>query len=171
VSLISSLGYADARYKSYPCAPAFADNATPSPSACQPPNPQPGQPPDTSSQDLSGKPLALASRWSGSFIPGYQMPLSDQLGVNFAMDVLYRSRRYLDVDDDPRKLQPNTTQVNARVSLASYAGSWLVTLGAHNITDRVMFDQVINQPLAPGNFTGFRTDRGRYYSMNLTATF
>ena len=152
VSMLSSLGYADARYKSYPNAPAIADS---------------GQ----QSQDLSGRPLSLAPRWTASLVPGYQFPLTEQLGANFAVDMLYRSERYLDVDDDARKLQPDTTQYNARVSLAPYSSTWLVTLGAHNLTNRVIFDQVINQPLAPGNFTGFRTDRARYYSMNLTATF
>jgi iron complex outermembrane receptor protein len=151
-SVYSSVGYADARYKSYPDAPALSDSGA-------------------QTQDLSGKRLSLAPRWTATFVPSYQLPLPFALGARFAVDVLYRSSRYLDVDDDARKLQPATRMYNARLTVEQLASRWSVTMGAHNLTNVQVYDQIIGQPLAPGNFVAFRTDRGRYYSADLSLNF
>ena len=153
LSLNSSLGFAEARYKNYPNAPAIAGS---------------GQ----TTQDLTGKPLAFAPRWTASLIPSYSQNL-DPLGLvaTFAADVLYRSSRYLDVDDDSRKLQPANTVLNARAILSRPDESWMVSLAAQNITNQLIYDQIVGQPLAPGNLAGVRTDRGRFYTANLTVNF
>ncbi|WP_161554139.1 TonB-dependent receptor [Stenotrophobium rhamnosiphilum] len=153
LSLSSSLGFADARYKSYHEAPAIAGSGK-------------------STQDLTGKPLAFAPRWTGSLIPSYSQNV-DPLGLvaTFAADILYRSSRYLDVDDDERKLQPSTTILNARAIIARPDDSWVISVAAQNITNQLIYDQIVGQPLAPGNLAGVRTDRGRFYTANLTMNF
>jgi outer membrane receptor protein involved in Fe transport len=148
-AIYSSIGYAKALYKSYPNAPALADSSS-------------------NMQDLSGKPLSLAPRWTASLVPSYRLPAFMPVGATLAFDLLYRSSRFLDVDDDPRKLQPATRMYNARVTLDDLSRRWAVTVGAHNISNVRVYDQVIGQPLAPGNFIAFRTDRGRYYSVDLS---
>jgi iron complex outermembrane receptor protein len=152
-SLFASFGFADAKYVSYPNAPAKADS---------------GQ----SSQDLSGQRLAFSSRYTASVVPSYSL-FMDSVGLvsTVAVDVVYRSKSYLDVDNDERKQQPNTTLLNLRTTLASGDKRWALTLGVNNLTDRLILDQVIGQPLAPGNFVSVRTDRGRYYSSNLNYNF
>lgn len=153
LSLNSSVGFADARYKSYPMAPAIADS---------------GQ----TSQDLTGKPLAFAPRWTASLIPSFSQNI-DPLGLTatMAVDVLYRSSRFLDVDDDERKRQPATTVLNARAIVGRPDDAWTISFAAQNITNQLIFDQMVGQPLAPGNFASVRTDRGRYYTANLTLNF
>jgi iron complex outermembrane receptor protein len=148
-SLYSSVGYADAKYKSYPDAPALSDSGD-------------------ATQDLSGKRLSLAPRWTASLVPAYRLPIDTAFGASVAVDLLYRSSRYLDVDDDPRKLQAATRIFNARLMLDHPGRGWTATLAAHNITNVQVYDQIIGQPLAPGNFVAFRTDRGRYYSVDLS---
>lgn len=152
--IFTSLGYADARFVSYPDAPAPSDSGAPT-------------------QDLSGQRLPFSSAVTGSLVPSYSL-FMDYFGglvTTVAMDVAYRSKSYLDVDNDTRKVQPNTTLFNARATLASGDKRWSATFGANNITNRLILDQVIGQPLAPGNFVSVRTDRGRYYTANLNYSF
>lgn len=153
LSLNGSMGFADARYKSYPNAPAPAGSSQ-------------------STQDLTGKRLAFAPRWTASLVPSYSQNI-DQLGLvsTVAVDLLYRGDRYLDVDDDDRKLQPANTIINARMILGRPDDSWSVNVAAQNITNQLIYDQIVGQPLAPGNFAGTRTDRGRFYTASLTMNF
>lgn len=153
LSFYSSFGLADARYTSYPDAPVAADS------------PQP-------SQDLGGMRLPFAPRWSASMVPSYTLALPRNAEASLAMDLLYQGERYLNPEDDPRELQPATLVVNTRLSLSDAAsGAWTLTLAAQNLTKEVILDQIEDQPLAPGNFAGIRSDRGRYYTANLRLVF
>ena len=151
-SLYLSAGLADARYTYYPNAPAPPDS---------------GQ----SAQDLTGRPLAFAPRWTFAVVPGYSVPLPYQASADFTLAVLYQGKRYLDVDDDPRKLQPATTLLNAQVTFHDRSRLWSLTLSAHNLTNELILDQIVNQPLAPGGFAAVRTDHGRYFAGDLTLSF
>ncbi|MGH8461204.1 MAG: TonB-dependent receptor [Stenotrophobium sp.] len=176
-SIDASVGLADARYLHYPNAPAPADSKQTSTTTGMPCNPNtPGVSTVTScppvSQDLSGRPLAFAPRWTASLVPSYSRYIGGGgAAVTFAMDVLYRDHLFLDTDDDQRKVQPSTTLINLRTILVSPGQSWSLILSAHNLTDRLVLDQVVDQPLAPGNFASVRTDYGRYYSADLAYTF
>ncbi len=150
--ITSSAGYAEAIYEEYRDAPAIADS---------------GQ--DT--QDLSGEPLPHAPRWTASFIPSYEVELTPNFYASAAIEVLYRSTRALDVDNDPRKLQKDTTSINSRLSLGAANQLWALTFGVQNLTNQVIYDQALNQPLAPGNISGVRTDNGRYFTASLSLAF
>ena len=100
-----------------------------------------------------------------ALIPGVQW------GVNTAIDVLYRGDRFLDVDLDPRTLQEATTEVNARITVGDLLETWRVTIAGRNLTDERILDQVLDQPLSPGNFSAIRGDRGRFVSANVTLNF
>ena len=150
--ITTTAGYADARYAEYRDAPAIADS---------------GQ----SNQDLTGQPLPLAARWNASLIPSYEVSLTPNFIGSAAFEVLYRGSRFLDVDDDPRKLQKATTILNSHVTLGSANQIWAVTFAVHNLTNQLYYDQALNQPLAPGNIVGVRTDTGRYFSANLSLAY
>jgi outer membrane receptor protein involved in Fe transport len=88
------------------------------------------------------------------------------------VDVLYQGSRYLNSEDDPRTYQPSTLLVNARVVFADQVGGrWALTLGVQNLTSELYYDQVIDQPLAPGNFAAIRSDRGRAFTGKLRLRF
>ncbi len=144
----SSLGYADAYYLKYEDAPALSGSGD-------------------KTQSLTGRPLSLAPRWTASLVPAYLLPLPGPLRVTIASDVLYRSRRYLDVDDDPAKRHAATTLVNARVKLAAHDEHWALTLGGHNLSAQTTYNQALSEPLAPGNTVRWRTDYGRFYTLDL----
>ena len=152
MTLYASLGLANARYLRYPDAPAPADAENPT-------------------QDLSGRRLPLAPRWTASLIPSFIVPIAqiDSLAV-VSVDINYRDTGFLDIDLDPRTKQRTATELNLRFSIRSYRG-WEMTLAARNLTDVKKFDQILDQPLAPGNFAAFRTDQGRFVTANLLYSF
>lgn len=148
----ASVGYAQARYLSYPDAPARADSGA-------------------QTQDLGGRPLAFAPRWTANLTPSMTLPLTDAFLTTFAISASYRDKRYLDLDDDPRKRQSAATVLDLRVILQGFDTPWSLMLVGHNLTDERISDQAISQPLAPGNFVATRTDYGRYASLLLSWSF
>ncbi len=164
VSLLVASGFADARYISYPGAPVTSDapqcqtSTTFQNSGC--------------TQDLSGRRLPFASRWTASAVPAYTIDLSHGIASTFAFDVLYTTSRYTNVDEDPRKLQPAVTKLNARVILADSAQKiWSLTFRAMNLTNVVTVDETVDQPVARGDLATIRSDAGRGYSANLMFRF
>ncbi len=150
--LQASVGYADARYRSYPDAPARSDSGE-------------------QTQDLGGRPLAFAPRWTANLAPSLSLLLSEAFLTTFVINASFRDKRFLDLDDDPRKQQAATTVLDFRVILQGNDTPWTLALVGHNLTDETISDQAISQPLAPGNFVGTRTDYGRYASLLLSWTF
>jgi outer membrane receptor protein involved in Fe transport len=154
LSLYGSFGYADARYTWYPDGPVPGDSPTPT-------------------QDLTGKRLPFAPDWTAALTPAYTFAdLGHGISATTAVDVLYQGSRYLNSEDDPRTYQPSTLLVNARVVFADQVGGrWALTLGVQNLTSELYYDQVIDQPLAPGNFAAIRSDRGRAFTGKLRLRF
>jgi iron complex outermembrane receptor protein len=147
--LSSSFGYADAHYVKYSDAPPVSSSSE-----------------DT--QDLGGRPLELAPKWTASFVPSYLLPLPGPIHVTLGGDVLYRSQRYLDLDDDPLKLQKATLVYDARITAATPAEGWTLTFAGHNLSDVKIYNQALSQPLAAGNVVRWMADYGRFYTLDLT---
>jgi outer membrane receptor protein involved in Fe transport len=162
VSLYVSSGLAAAHYTNYVDGPITAD-------AC----PSTGVTGSTTcTQNLTGRPLPFAPRWSSSAIPAYTIQLPRDVSTTFAVDVLYASSRFTNADEDPRKLQAATTTINARVVLAdSIRHDWSLTVRGLNLTRQVVIDQTVDQPVAPGDLAAVRTDYGRIYTAELMFRF
>ncbi len=151
-ALRASLGYVDGRFLKYPDAPAPADSST------NPPL-----------QSLNGRRLPITPKVSATVIPSWTVPVKVLGGsINLGAEYIYKSNRYLDVDLDRRTLQAATHEFGLRTTFAGGTGGWQLTLNAKNLTDETTLDQILDQPLAPGNFEAIRGDRGRYYSAVLT---
>ena len=149
----SSVGYADARYKNYPNGPCFADA------------------PDCTQQDLSGKQLPYAPRWTASVAPNLFFPLGNGLSGSLGLDWVFRSARYLDVDIDERKKQSPTNLYNAFLIISDRSKKWAINLGIRNITDARYYDQIISQPLAPGNFASAGINEPRLFTQSISYSF
>ncbi len=152
--LRSSLGYADARYKNYPNGPCLSD-----------------APSDCVQQDLSGKRLPYAPRWTAAAVPNLFFPLGNGLIGTLGLDWVYRSARYLDVDIDERKKQRATHLYNAFFIINDRSKKWAVNLGIRNITDIRYYDQIIGQPLAPGNFAAAGINEPRLFTQSISYSF
>src|ERR1043166_8903782 len=92
LAFYTSVGLADAKYTSYPCAPAASDSTEASGQAACHPTTSTGNPvtdaagqitgtisgfisPTPPTQDLSGHPLAFAPKWTATMIPSYTLRL------------------------------------------------------------------------------------------------
>ena len=178
-SVRGTLGYSDAFYRSYKNgpAPAGAEEGDPHIVACaENPDDPPvsGFPPSTQSlcQDLSGRTLVSAPKWSASLIPQLSLPgFGPSWGFQFQVEGLYTSKRYLDVDLDPNTLQKATMQINARISVGARDGAWSVSVLGSNLTAEGVLAQVSDEPVAPGNFGAIRQDRGREFYGALKLNF
>lgn len=188
MQILATVGFADTRYTSYPDAPAQADapagvlnnplvNALPVPlcefvdgSALDEQGPVPLC--TTPSQDLSGRVVARAPRWTASVVPSFSAYYAPWgLFANFAFDVLYQGSQFLDGDLDPRTRQDAITQYNARLVVGRSDESWSLVLSARNLSGEIIWDEALDQPLAPGNFSVIRGDRGRFFSAQLAWNF
>lgn len=166
-----SIGYADARYKSYPNGPCYGD-AAPGCTPNDPPDcPKNQGSNDCASQDLSGKRLPYAPRWTGAVSPNFFFPLGNGLRGSLGIDWIYRSSRFLDVDLDPRKLQGSTDQFNAFLVITDASQRWAVNLGIRNISDARYYDQIISQPLAPGNLAAAGINEPRMFTQSISFSF
>jgi iron complex outermembrane recepter protein len=166
LSLRASYGFADARYTQYPFGPAPGDGK------CKKFSPGQNTKQMATTCDLTNEPLPFAPQWTAALTPGYSMDLPWSLAASATVDILYQSSRYLNPEDDNRDLQPSTLLINPQLFIAeSSSDRWAASFGVHNVTKQVYSDQVIDQPLAPGNFAAVRSDRGRFYTANFYINF
>lgn len=150
----SSVGYADATYKSYPNGPCLSD----APAGCE-------------GQDLSGKRLPYAPRWTAAVAPNLFFPLGNGLIGTVGLDWVFRSSRFLDVDIDERKRQAPTNLYNAFLIINDTSKKWAVNFGVRNISNTRYYDQVIGQPLAPGNFASAGINEPRLFTQSISYSF
>jgi outer membrane receptor protein involved in Fe transport len=163
LSLYSSFGYADARYTYYPNGVQQGNGNCPG--AVNPNN--------TADCILTGFRLPFAPQWTAAMTPAYTfLHLPYGVSTAVAVDVLYQGNLYLNPEDDASQYQKATLQINPRLVFADEVNSsWGLNLGIQNLTHQLYCTQVIDQPLAPGNFAAIRGDRGRVYSGSLFVNF
>lgn len=120
LALSTELGYLDARYDRYENAPAQAGS-------------------DEDSQDLSGRVLQRAPRFSGSVQLDWRFALP-WLGLPAAAGAVAEgaSRQFLNIDLDPIDAQPGTLRYNAYAALSDRRQRLSLRLIGRNLTDRVV---------------------------------
>lgn len=122
----ADLGYLRARYDNYEGAPARADQTS-----------GPGEPPP--SQDLSGRTLQRAPRWSGSLQLGAvsALPWLDwPVGIGAVAEGA--SHQFLNIDLDPIDSQPGYVRYNAFAGISGPQKRFSVKLVGRNLTDRIV---------------------------------
>ena len=174
----ASAGYSDAVYTTYRNGPCKADETAGQGSCVQTaPAPNPALPcnettnPCTGAQDLTGKRLPYGSRWTASITPNIFFPIGNGLSGVIGLDWLYRSSRFLDADDDDRKLQAGTDIFNALLTVTDASKKWGLTFSVRNIGNTRAYDQRLGQPLAPGNFASNGLNEERTYSQTINYSF
>jgi iron complex outermembrane receptor protein len=137
LSIAGSLAYLDAKYVYFPEGPPLFTSE------------------QDQTQDLGGKPLPYAPRWSGSLSPRYELPIfgSDHLLASIRMNISHTGERYQDSDIDPNTLQDKVTRIDAGLGLRSEKHKWSVNLQARNLSKEQDSVLILDQPLIPGNYT------------------
>ncbi|MEN8719179.1 MAG: TonB-dependent receptor [Oceanococcaceae bacterium] len=116
----ADLGYLDARYDEYRNAPARADD-------------------DADSQDLSGRVLQRAPKFSGSIRAGV-LSFLPYLGWPLALGAVAEgaSRQFLNIDLDPIDSQPGFLRYNAFASVSSPDERVTLRVIGRNLSDKIV---------------------------------
>ena len=138
LQIMGSVGLLDATYDDYQGAPA-------------PVRDDEGNLQLDETQDLSGKRIAFAPRTTATLTPMLTFPLWGLVG-NLAVDVLHQGEQYTDTDLDPNTRVEAYTMYAARLTLANERDSWSLTLGASNLTDERVLNQVTDATFFPGSY-------------------
>lgn len=77
----------------------------------------------------------------------------------------------LDVDLDARKRQGPTHLYNVFLIINDASRRWAVNLGIRNLGNTRYYDQIISQPLAPGNFAASGINEPRLFTQSISYSF
>jgi iron complex outermembrane recepter protein len=120
LSVRFSAAYNDAKYKRFDRAPQPVENG------------YPGASPYT---DLSGRPLAGASKYSGNVGIDYRQPIWGDNEINYSANVAFASSYYSDVSLSAYSVVPKTTTVDAGIGFGTRNKAFNVTLLVKNLFD------------------------------------
>ncbi|HEY3812595.1 MAG TPA: TonB-dependent receptor [Caulobacteraceae bacterium] len=90
-------------------------------------------------QNLSGRPLDFAPKWSGSVTAEYHTELPGEYRLSAELTPFYQSSYYNSAGtDDPNFVIPGKTRLDGRITLDSPGRRWAVDLIGNNITNAVI---------------------------------
>ena len=131
LTLNTSLGYLEAKYKRYDNAPAPVSEGL------------------NERQDLAGKTLAFAPKWSATVSPMLEYSLFG-LDLNLGFNIRYQDDQFTDTDLDEYTRVKAHTIYSAHLRVSPYAGHWNLVIGAKNLTDKRVLNQSLDTALFPG---------------------
>ncbi|NKF23811.1 TonB-dependent receptor [Solimonas marina] len=128
LSVVTSLAYGSAEYQKYTNAPAAQEDG------------------DAETQDLSGRTLAHAPKFSGTLSPIVTTPLpfTSSMMLKLAADLSYRSGQYSSVDLDSHSHQDGYLLVGGRIVVLPESDRWAVIFSGTNLTNKHALDLVFD---------------------------
>jgi iron complex outermembrane receptor protein len=88
-------------------------------------------------QDLAGRPLPRAPKWSVNFGADYEVPLGGATVLELGGNAIFSSEFLTDGTLDPRSVQSDFWKFNARIAVAKEDRSWELALIGKNITNKL----------------------------------
>lgn len=88
-------------------------------------------------QDITGRPLARAPRWSGSAGVSYETQLSQNWKGSASLDAIYSSSYYSMAELDPRSRQSEVWRFNANLTVRTSEDRWELSLIGTNLTNKL----------------------------------
>jgi len=164
LTLQGSVGFNKTQYGDFPCGPTTWDDRDALPECGE------NAPP---SQDLTGERLAFAPAESASITPTVRFPVwpAREIGVMFAIDVIYQGDHYLDPDLDEKTYQEATTKINARLAISPVDKRWAIILNAKNLTEEQERLLVLDAQQQGGNYVAVTHPDEVQYSLNFRYNF
>lgn len=105
-------------------------------------------------QDLTGKQMDSAPKWSTHLFADNDMPIGSNLYLNTRFDLSYSSDYPLQTDQDPTNVADSLLLADARIGLDSADGNWGIALVARNLFDNRITAFGGSAPLLPGVYWG-----------------
>ncbi|HEY0650005.1 TonB-dependent receptor, partial [Phenylobacterium sp.] len=146
--LRGTLAYNKARYLNFSDAPCWGGQ-TPA-EGCTIINARP-------TQDLSGKPTALAPKWTGALEANYERPVGNSLVFGASANLKYSSSYVANPFNNPAAKEDSYVTLDAAIRLKTADGRWEAALLAKNLTDEYV---VLYAGDAPSSGSGAGTAAG-----------
>lgn len=144
--LSGALALLDAKYDSFPDAACTSAQITAWVAA--------GNPRETCTQDLSGRPLQFAPEWSANITARYVRPVGNDLELGLSVDINASDDTVIAGDGDALVDQKAHEKINARISLGASDGRWFIAVLGKNLGDEATTTFGNDVPLGSLGFDG-----------------
>jgi outer membrane receptor protein involved in Fe transport len=154
LNLHGSINYTDAHYTNFPAAPCYA-----------------GQTPAEgctlvgglfTRQNLNGKPLSVAPKWTGAFGVGYDTPVGSGTKLGLNVDARYSDDYLASGFGNLRSRQSSYVTIDAGIRFGAEDDNWQIALLGKNLTNRFYVTGVVDGPSTGGGTgtpAGIRADQ------------
>jgi len=113
-----------------------------------------GNPRETCTQDLSGRHLQFAPEWSGNVAAQYIRSIGNDLELGLSVDINASDDAVIAADGDTLLDQKAHKKINARISLRTIDGKWLIAVVGKNLGDEATTTFGNDVPLGSLGFDG-----------------
>ncbi len=152
LNLNAALNYNHARYVSFPNAPC--GNGQTISQGCNQILVGTGAAAHFTSQDLAGKKLVRAPDWMGSVGADYQMPINDNMVIDFGGFLNFTSSFSADLPDLANFDQKGYMKANASITLKQADDRWSFSVIGNNIGNKITAANCTNSNSQNGSFFG-----------------
>lgn len=149
--LNGAFGFTDAFYHKFTNAPAIQGSTT-------------------TTQDLTGRPVVQAPRWTFNLGGTYTYPLTDDVDGYLGADVAYKSSYFGYADDSNYSLVKGYAIVNLRIGTSLNDGRYDISVWVHNASDARYFNMVTPAATGSGGYFAFPAEP-RTTGVTLKANF
>jgi len=146
LTLSGALALLNAEYDSFPDAACTSTQVTAWVAA--------GNPRATCTQDLSGRQLQFAPEWAANIAARYIRPIGNDLELGLSVDINASDDTVIAADGDPLLAQKAYEKINARISLSTIDGKWLIAVVGKNLSDKATTTFGNDVPLGSLGFDG-----------------
>ena len=101
-------------------------------------------------QDMAGKSLPFASRWSGNLGFSYKHAMASDWSLRLDGSAVYTGKYHAMVTDAPGSTQSRFVTLNASATLATPDDQWQLSLRGVDLTNQLHLGQVFEVPLTGG---------------------
>ena len=113
-----------------------------------------GNPRATCTQDLSSRPLQFAPEWAVNIAARHVRPVGNDLELGFSVDINASDDTVIAADGDTLLDQKAHEKINARISLGTIDGKWLIAVVGNNLGDKATTTFGNDVPLGSLGFDG-----------------
>lgn len=113
-----------------------------------------GNPRATCTQDLSGRQLQFAPEWAANIAARYIRPIGNDLELGLSVDINASDDTVIAADGDTLLAQKAHEKINARISLGTTDGKWLIAVVGKNLGDEATTTFGNDVPLGSLGFDG-----------------
>ncbi|WP_221796641.1 TonB-dependent receptor [Aquisediminimonas sediminicola] len=135
-----TINYNRARYTNFPSAPCYAGESIAEGCSVD----------GNTRQNLSGKPLSVAPKWTGSFGVGYDTAVSDGLKAGINVDARYSASYLASAFNNADSKQKSYVSLDAGVRIGAEDDNWQLALIGKNLTNKFYVSGVVDGPSTGG---------------------